>query len=111
LAVLGGLLLIGTPRPAVPRLAPSLPLLLAACVGAPFWIAYAWQAAAASRLGLDDDISVGVPHQAVQCATGFAVAACAFAAAVWPPGRRLLGTCSGLAGAVLGVATTAYPDA
>ena len=60
---------------------------------------------------MDDDISVGVPHWAVQSAAGYAVAACAFAAAVWSPGRRLLGTCAGAAAALLGVATAAYPEA
>ena len=110
-ALLGGLLLIGTPRPRVPQLAPAVPLLVAACAAAPFWVAYAWEAAAASRIGADDDISVGVPHWAVQSAAGYAVAACAFTAAVWQPGRRLLATCAGLAAALLGVATVAYPDA
>ncbi len=110
-ALLGGLLLVRTPRPGIPRLTPSVPLLVAACAAAPFWLAYAWQAAAASLLGVDDDISVGVPHWAVQSAAGYAVAACAFAAAVWPPGRRLLATAAGLAAALLGLATAAYPDA
>jgi len=110
-ALLGGLLLIGTTRPRIPRLAPALPLLVAACAAAPFWIVYAWQAAAASQIGLDDDVSVGVPHWAVQSAAGYAVAACVFAAAVWPPGRRLLATCGGLAASLIGIATAVYPDA
>ena len=110
-ALLAALLLIGAPRLRVPTLTPAVPLLVAACAGAPFWIAYAWQAAAASRTGMDDDISVGVPHWAVQSAAGYAVAGCVFAAAVWPPGRRLLATSGGVAASLIGVATAVYPEA
>ncbi len=112
-AVLGGLLLVGTRWPA-PRLRPALrrrsvPLLVVAALGAPFWAGYSWQAASASRIGLDDDITVGVPHWAVQVAAGLAVAACALVAAAWPHGRALLASSAGLAAVLLGVATAAYP--
>jgi hypothetical protein len=113
LAVLVALLLVRTARPRRPelRLRPAAPLLGAAVVATPFWVAYAWQAAAASRTGLDDDISVGVPHWAVQSAVGLAIAACALAAGGWPRGRPLLATSAGLGAVLLGVATVSYPDA
>jgi hypothetical protein len=44
-------------RPA-DRFAPAVQLLLAAA--APCWAAYAWQAAGASRLGVDDDMVVAL---------------------------------------------------
>jgi hypothetical protein len=113
LGVLGALLLVRTARPrgVELRLRPAVPLLVVAVAAAPFWAGYAWQAAGASRSGLDDDISVGIPHWAVQSAVGLAIAACALAAGGWPRGRRLLATCAGLAAALLGVATVSYPDA
>jgi hypothetical protein len=113
LAVLVALLLVGTVRPARTDLRPrpAMPLLVVAGAAAPLWAGYAWQAAAASRSGLDDDISVGISHWVVQSAVGLAVAACALTAGVWPRGRRLLATSAGLAAALLGVASVAYPDA
>ncbi len=112
-AVLAGLLLVGTRRP-VPRLRPALrrqsvPLLVVAALGAPFWAGYSWQAASASRIGLDDDITLGVSHWAVQVATGLAVAACPLVAAGWPRGRALFATSAGVAAVLVGVATAAYP--
>jgi hypothetical protein len=89
----------------------AVPLLVVAVAGAPFWAGYAWQAAAASRTGLGDDISVGIPHWAVQTAVGLAIAGSALAAASWPQGRHLLATSAGLAAVLLGVAPVAYPEA
>jgi hypothetical protein len=113
LAVLAVLLLLGTPRPgrAELRLRPAVPLLVVAVAAAPFWAAYVWQAATASRSGVDDDISIGIPHWAVQSAVGLAIVACALTAGLWPRGRRLLATSAGLSAVLLGIATLSYPDA
>jgi hypothetical protein len=113
LAVLAGLLLLRTSRPRRAELQPrgAVPLLVLAVAAVPFWAGYAWHAAAASRSGVDDDISVGIPHWAVQSAVGVAILACAVVAGVWPRGRGLLGTCAGVAAVLLGVATASYPEA
>ena len=114
LALAGGLLLRGTGwRSGLPRRAirVSWPLLAVAVVGLPFWVAYAWSALASSRLALDDDISVGVPHWPVQAAAGLVVVALSVTAALWPGGRRLLSASVCLTATFLGAATLAYPTA
>jgi hypothetical protein len=113
LAALAALLLVVPPRPARTDLRPrpAVPLLVVAIAAAPFWAGYAWHAAVASRAGLNDDISVGVPHWAVQTAVGLAIAACALVAGASPHGRQLLATSAALAAMLVGVATVVYPDA
>jgi hypothetical protein len=89
----------------------SWPLLVVAAAALPFWGAYAWSAFASARLGVDDDITNGIPHWPLQGSTGLALAVCAVLAAVWPRGRRLLATSTCLSATLLGAATLAYPVA
>ncbi len=85
------------------------PLALVASLGVVPWSIYAWRMYEANRMGLRDDITIGVDHYAVQGATAIGIAALAFLAAIWPRGRRFIGVCVGLVAGYLGVVSYAWP--
>jgi hypothetical protein len=91
--------------------APSLPLLAVGLVGAVPWLLYAGAMYAANREGrIDSDITNDIDHYSVQGAVGVALVALVSVAALWPGGRRFIGTCVGLSGAYLGVVSFAWPS-
>jgi hypothetical protein len=90
--------------------APSLPLLVVGLVGALPWVLFASAMYAANREGrLDTDITNDIDHFSVQGAVGVALVALVSVAALWPEGRRFIGTCVGLSGAYLGLVSFAWP--
>jgi hypothetical protein len=92
-------------------LAPSLPLLVVGLAGAVPWLLYAAAMYAANREGRPDaDITNDIDHYSVQGAVGIAVVALVSVAALWPDGRRFIGTCVGLSGAYLGLVSLAWAD-
>jgi hypothetical protein len=99
-------------RPAVPA-SPINPLLVAAALGTIPWIAYAiamWNLNRQNRV--DGDITVGTDHYSVQGAFALALLGLVTAAALWPTGRLLMGTCAGLAAVYLGIVSwTWHPTA
>jgi hypothetical protein len=90
-------------------LAPSLPLLVLAVLGAVPWCAYAAAMYSANRAESPVDVSVGIDHFAVQGALALALVALVALAAVWPRGRRQLGLTAGVAAAYLGLVSLAWP--
>jgi hypothetical protein len=86
-----------------------LPLAFVAFLGVVPWSVYAWQMYEANRMGLRDDITIGVNHYAVQGATALSMAALAALAAIWPRGRRFIGVCVGLVAGYLGLVSFAWP--
>jgi hypothetical protein len=99
-------------RPGGWRLRPEVdaPLAFLAVAGAVPWTAYALRMWQATRAGTPADITVGVDHAAVQGALALCLAVQVPLAAVWPGGRRPLGTAAGLAAAYLGLVCLARPD-
>jgi hypothetical protein len=99
-----------TPTTAPGRTAHPLLLVLAA-VGAPGWLAYAWQMAAANRdLHFDGDITMGVDHYAAQAALGLALVTLPAAAGLGLPGHRLLGTSAAIMAGYLGLVAYSWVD-
>ena len=85
-------------------------MVVAASVAVPFWLWYAGDAFASSRARAQgDDVTWGINHWPVHGATALTIGAAALLASFWPHGRRQLAVTSGLAGAVLGAASLAYP--
>jgi hypothetical protein len=101
-AVLAWLAPMRLPTP--DELSPSVPMLAIALVGVVPWSVYALAMYGANREGrADSDITNGIDHYSVQGALGLAIVALGFVAAVWPAGRRFIGTCVGVSAAYLGL--------
>lgn len=93
------------------RRARHLPLLVLAALGAPGWLAYAWQMAAANRaLHFDGDITMGVDHYAGQSALGLALVALPAAAGLGLANRRLLATTAAVMAGYLGLVAYSWVD-
>jgi hypothetical protein len=93
------------------RRARHVPLLLLAALGAPGWLAYAWQMAAANRaLHFDGDITMGVDHYAGQAALGLALVALPAAGGLGLADRRLLATAAGIMAGYLGFVAYSWVD-
>lgn len=91
--------------------APSRSLLLLAAAAAPPWFAYGWNMSSLNRQELPtSDITVSVDHYSVQAATALATVGLTLLAALWPRGRRLLGTCAGVVALYLGIVSFAWPS-
>jgi hypothetical protein len=94
------------------ELSPSLPMLALALVGAVPWSVYALTMYAANREDrADSDITNGIDHYSVQAALGLAIVALGVVAAIWPAGRRFIGTCVGVCAAYLGLVSFAWQGA
>jgi hypothetical protein len=90
--------------PTADDISPSLPMLALAVVGVVPWSVYALTMYAANREGrADSDITNGIDHYSVQGALGLALVALGVVAAVWPDGRRFIGTCVGVSATYLGL--------
>ncbi|GGM09641.1 hypothetical protein ACFFX1_01185 [Dactylosporangium sucinum] len=85
------------------------PLAVLAGLGALPWLAYANAMYAANRLGLPEDISIGIDHYAVQGAVGLALVVLSWTAACRPRLRRFAGVGVGLVAAYLGLVCLAFP--
>ena len=92
---------------------PDPPLVVVAAVGAPFWVAHALHAADVARAGAGpaDEFTWDISHWPMHVAAVLTIAATAVLAALWRPGRVLLGTSTCLGGLALGVATLIRPEA
>ena len=90
----------------------SAPALALAAVGLVPWIAYAldmWESNREERP--DTDITNSIDHYAVQGALGLALAVLPLVAALRPALTPLLGACTGIAAAYLGLVSFAWQDA
>lgn len=88
----------------------SAPLLLLTAAAAPPWLAYGWHMADLNRQELpSSDITISVDHYSVQAATALTMVALALLAALWPRGRRFLGSRVGVVALYLGVVSFAWP--
>ena len=90
----------------------SAPMLALAAVGLVPWIVYAldmWESNREERQ--DTDITNSIDHYAVQGALGLALAALPLLAALRPALTPLLGVCTGVAAAYLGLVSFAWQDA
>jgi hypothetical protein len=85
------------------------PLAVLAGLAALPWLAYANAMYAANRVGLPEDISIGIDHYAVQGAVGLALVVLSGLAAGRPRGRRFVGAGVGLVAAYLGLVCLAWP--
>ncbi len=95
-------------RPAV-QAGPISPLLVPLVLGAIPWMVYAIAMWSLNRQNLiDGDITVGTDHYSVQGAFGVALLGLVAAAALWPRGRLLMGSCAGLAAVYLGIVSWAW---
>ena len=90
----------------------SAPMLALAAVGLVPWIVYALDMWAANREERPDtDITNSIDHYAVQGALGLALAALPLLAGLRPALTPLLGACTGIAAAYLGLVSFAWQDA
>jgi hypothetical protein len=95
--------------PIAPELSRIL-LVLAATAAVPC-VVYAWRMSALNRAGDPADVTLLVDHYSVQAALALAILSLAGLAAVWPRGRRPIGTAAGVCAAYLGVVSYAWPGA
>ncbi|WP_432971593.1 hypothetical protein [Dactylosporangium sp. CA-233914] len=86
------------------------PLAVLAGLGALPWLLYAHEMYAANRVGLPDDITIGLDHYSVQGAVGLVLVVLSVTAAAWARGRRYVGVGAGLVAAYLGLVCLAQPD-
>jgi hypothetical protein len=94
---------------AVPTPTSWLPLAALGLIGAGPWLAYAAQMWDFNRQDrFDTDITMGIDHYSVQGGYGVAALALVAIAALWPAGRRLIGTCVGISAAYLGLVSWAW---
>jgi hypothetical protein len=90
----------------------SMRLLLLALAGTVPGLVYSIRMYGLNREGrFDADITIGIDHYAVQGALGVAIIASAMVAALWPEGRRAIGTAAGASAAYLGLVSLAWPGA
>jgi hypothetical protein len=90
----------------------SVPLLVLAAAGIPPLFALAARMYRLNRQNAGEaigELTMGVDHHAVQGALAVALAALAVVAAVWPRGRRALGTSAGAGAAYVGLVSLAFP--
>lgn len=108
------LLVPGSERVLPPSWSASVPLLVLAGAGVGPLLTLA---ARMYRLNRQDageaigELTMGVDHHAVQGGLAVALAALAVVAAVWPRGRRAVGTSAGVSAAYLGLVSLAFPGA
>ena len=90
----------------------SRPLLVVAALGIVPWLLHALEVFSDNRRGAGEiigDVTMGVDHYAVQGALALALPALAVLAAVWPRGRRHLGTGVGVCAFYVGLVAYAFP--
>jgi hypothetical protein len=90
----------------------SVPLLVLAAAGAVPLLAHAVRMYRLNRQDAGEaigELTMGVDHHAVQGALALVLAALALVAAVWPRGRRYVGTSAGLCAAYVGLVSFAFP--
>lgn len=85
------------------------PLAVLAGLAALPWLAYAHRMYAANRVGLPEDVTIGIDHYAVQGAVGLVLVVLSGTSACWVRGRRFVGAGVGLVAAYLGLVCLASP--